>query len=79
MPDPVQRRSGCRLDGDYPRPLVDHQQAARLARQRITQARRNGDARRESRSIHQRHGSRRRSAVNRGTRTIQTDLFDDGA
>jgi deoxyribodipyrimidine photo-lyase len=79
MPDPVQRRSGCRLDGDYPRPLVDHQQAARLARQRITQARRNGDARRESRSIHQRHGSRKRSAMTRGTRRMQADLFDDGA
>jgi deoxyribodipyrimidine photo-lyase len=79
MPAAVQRRSGCRIDGDYPRPLVDHQQAARLARQRITEARRNSDARRESRSIQQRHGSRRRSAMNRGTRRIQTDLFDDGA
>jgi len=79
MPDHAQRNTGCRLDRHYPRPLVDHEQAARLARQRITEARRNTEARRESRSIYQRHGSRRRSAMARGARQAQPDLFDDGA
>jgi deoxyribodipyrimidine photo-lyase len=79
MPMPVQHRSGCVIDTHYPAPLVDHEQAARLARQRITEARRQGEARRESRSIYQRHGSRRRAATADRQRRLQADLFDDGA
>jgi deoxyribodipyrimidine photo-lyase len=79
MPMPVQHRSGCVIDTHYPAPLVDHEQAARLARQRITEARRQGEARRESRSIYQRHGSRRRAATADRQRRLQVDLFDDGA
>jgi deoxyribodipyrimidine photo-lyase len=72
MPAAIQRRCGVRIDSDYPAPLVDHERAARLARQRIQEARRSGDARSQSRRIYQRHGSRRRRLAGR-----QPDLFTD--
>lgn len=62
MPVSVQRRCGVRVGSDYPAPLVDHLASARLARQRIQQARRDVGARAESRVIYQRHGSRRRAS-----------------
>lgn len=78
MPQDQQRLSGCVIDSDYPAPLVDHEQAARLARQRIQQARRDTSARREGRAIYQQHGSRRR-ARRMSRPSPQPDLFDDGA
>jgi deoxyribodipyrimidine photo-lyase len=72
MPVAIQRRCGVRVDVDYPAPLVDHERAARLARQRIQAARRGGEARRQSRAIYQRHGSRRGRAV-----LHQRELFAD--
>lgn len=77
MPADEQRRCGVLIDRDYPAPLVDHQAAARLARERIQQARRSGDARQQSRAIYQRHGSRRRAR--RHASGPQRGLFDDGA
>ena len=78
MPKDQQLRRGCLIDRDYPAPVVDHESAARLARQRIQQVRRDGTARRESRAIHQQHGSRRR--VQRSAyRPPQADLFDDAS
>jgi deoxyribodipyrimidine photo-lyase len=62
MPEAEQRRCGTRIGTDYPAPLVDHEAAARLARQRIQQARRGPGARSESRAIYERHGSRKRGA-----------------
>ena len=84
MPESEQRRCGVRIETDYPAPLVDHEAAARLARQRIEQARRGPGARSESRAIYQRHGSRKRSTrlsdsrQGRADRVPQFDLFDDG-
>ena len=84
MPESEQRRCGVRIETDYPAPLVDHEAAARLARQRIQQARRGPGARSESRAIYQRHGSRKRSTrlsdsrQGRADRAPQFDLFDDG-
>jgi deoxyribodipyrimidine photo-lyase len=74
MPVAEQRRCGVRIGTDYPAPLVDHEEAARAARQRIQQARRGADARDQSRTIYHRHGSRRRPRSR-----PQRDLFDDGA
>ncbi len=76
MPRDQQRKRDCLIDRDYPAPVVDHESAARLARQRMQQVRRDGAARRESRAIHQQHGSRRR-AQRRTYRPPQPDLFDD--
>lgn len=77
MPLAAQQRSGCRIGRDYPSPLVDHEQAARLARQRIQQQRRGKDARQESRIIYQHHGSRRRARIGGTGPQPQGDLFDD--
>jgi deoxyribodipyrimidine photo-lyase len=63
MPLGAQRASGCLIGRDYPAPLVDHEQAAREARQRLQAQRRDGGARRESRQIFHRHGSRRGRAA----------------
>lgn len=60
MPAALQRACGVEIGRDYPAPLVDHEAAARLARQKIQQARRTPDARSESRDIQARHGSRKR-------------------
>jgi len=79
MPMSEQRERGVIIGRDYPKPLVDHEAAARLARQRIQEARRDGNARRESRAIFDRHGSRRRAAQRRRVPSPQADMFDDGA
>jgi deoxyribodipyrimidine photo-lyase len=81
MPEAEQRRCGVRIGRDYPVPLVDHQAAAREARQRIQQARRAADARAESNGIYRRHGSRKRPArrIQAKTGGGQGDLFGDGA
>jgi deoxyribodipyrimidine photo-lyase len=79
MPPAEQQRCGVRIGRDYPAPLVDHEAAARSARQRIQLARRSGMARAESRAIHHRHGSRRRGARVTRVPHPQSDLFDDGA
>ena len=59
--------------------LVDHEAAARSARQRIQLARRSGTARAESRAIHHRHGTRRRGPRHTQILHPQAELFDDGA
>jgi deoxyribodipyrimidine photo-lyase len=84
MPPGLQRHYGVMIGRDYPAPLVDHEQAARLARQRVTETRRGPGAWQARRDIQQTHGSRRR-AQRRGSferrfgRRQQPDLFDDGA
>jgi deoxyribodipyrimidine photo-lyase len=78
MPVAEQRRSGVVIGSDYPAPLVDHEQAARAARQRIQASRRGQEARRQSRAIHQAHGSRKRSRRGWHANLRQPDLFDDG-
>ena len=84
LPSDLQRRFGIVIGRDYPLPLVDHERAARLARQRIAEVRRSVTARRESQGIQRAHGSRRRrqrqgaTAPGRPYRG-QRDLFDDGA
>jgi deoxyribodipyrimidine photo-lyase len=80
MPPAEQRRYGVRIGRDYPAPLVDHEAAARSARQRIQAARRDAGAREQSRAIYDRHGSRRRPARRPApAAAAQPDLFDDGA
>ena len=79
MPASAQQRCGVCIGRDYPAPLVDHEAAARSARQRIQLARRSGEARAESRAIHHRHGSRRRGPRPKQILHPQSDLFDDGA
>ncbi|MCB1772587.1 MAG: deoxyribodipyrimidine photo-lyase [Gammaproteobacteria bacterium] len=79
MPMPEQNRCGVVIGRDYPQPLVDHEAAARLARQRIQAIRRDATARTESHAIFKRHGSRKRAGQRRAASNRQADLFDDGA
>lgn len=55
----VQEASGCRIDREYPAPLVDHALAIRVAKQRLAIVRADPRARAEARNVAQRHGSRR--------------------
>lgn len=79
MPEPEQRRCGVRIGRDYPAPLVDHEAAAREARQRIRRARQGDAARNESRKIYRQHGSRKRPGQRPEAAIRQGDLFSDGA
>lgn len=54
---------GVALGATYPAPVVDHEQAARAARERLSAVRRGEGFRAEARAVYQRHGSRKRSAT----------------
>lgn len=62
--------NGCRLGIDYPRPIVDHAEAVRHARERIAVIRRAPGTREESARVFDRHGSRLgpRGAKSRGAK-----------
>ncbi|MGB5651771.1 MAG: deoxyribodipyrimidine photo-lyase, partial [Sedimenticolaceae bacterium] len=75
MPESVQHQCGVRIGQDYPAPLVDHQTAAREARQKIQHARRTFEARNESRNIYERHGSRKRPKQPKHDKPRQAELF----
>ena len=78
------------LDRDYPRPIVDHEAAARQARERIWARRAEPAVRDEARAVFLKHGSRNpsREGVRRRSAKIkpitaaapqiaqQADLFD---
>ena len=72
MPYDVQQKAGCFIGKSYPAPLVDHEQAARQARALLYAQRRGAEARRESRDIFERHGSRKRNTRRSVSQTRQT-------
>ena len=55
-----QERYGCRLDREYPRPIVEHEQAVREAKQRIYDIRATEAARLEADKVVLKHASRKR-------------------
>jgi len=59
MPPALQQRCGCVLGRDYPHPMVDWQQAAAMARDRLWALRREQGFAAVADAIQQRHGSRR--------------------
>jgi deoxyribodipyrimidine photo-lyase len=77
----AQSRAGCMIGRDYPAPVVDHEQAARTARERIWARRRDPIVKREAAAVYEKHGSRSPSldGVRKRrapTRTPQADLFE---
>lgn len=68
MPEDMQTRIGCVLDRDYPARIVDHEQAARAAREAIYTVRRGDEYRRTANAIQDKHGSRKSGVRNRGQR-----------
>ena len=61
-PGQVQRRIGCVIGTDYPKPIVRHDVAARRARETIADIRRRPEVQRQADAVYQNHGSRRRSS-----------------
>ncbi|MEM1128868.1 MAG: deoxyribodipyrimidine photo-lyase, partial [Bacteroidota bacterium] len=59
MTKAVQQVSGCRLGATYPMPVVDHAQAARQAKARITQVRAWPETQAQAAAVLDKHGSRR--------------------
>lgn len=58
-PEDLQRMSGCQLGRDYPLPIVDHNEAAKAARSKVMQVRRQAETRQEAQDMLKRHGSRK--------------------
>ena len=61
MPPSVQQSAGCILGRDYPKRIVDHQQAASSARKRLYRARQRPAALESAQAVLQKHGSRRQN------------------
>jgi deoxyribodipyrimidine photo-lyase len=71
-----QRAAGCRIGSDYPAPIVDHEIAARDARSRYLDWRRQPGMRELAESVLTRHGSRKRRVATRVAKASpQIDLF----
>ena len=62
MPLEMQNRCGCFIGKDYPAPVVDHQSAVALARERFAAVRRRPGTRAEAKRVLTKHGSRKRPA-----------------
>ncbi|MEW5837294.1 MAG: FAD-binding domain-containing protein [Pseudomonadota bacterium] len=77
MPAELQKTYACSIGQDYPAPIVDHEQAARAAREKLHLAYRGDQARESSRQVMEKHGSRkRRSRAPAPAKTsAQLDLF----
>lgn len=59
LPANLQRQYGVRPGRDYPRPVVEHETAVAVARERVHALRRTPAARAAADAVQQRHGSRR--------------------
>lgn len=74
----LQQAHSCRIDADYPAPVVDFAEATKRARAAMKAARAHPEFRALSRDVHNRHGSRRRSTRRKrasATNTAQLSLF----
>ncbi len=59
MPKSLQQKVGCMIDVDYPSPLVNIDDAMRLARAKLSLIRQDAAARDEARQVVIKHGSRK--------------------
>ncbi len=64
MSEAMLNRAGLTLGRDYPARIVDHEIAARDARSRLTEVRKQAGYRDAARQVYDRHGSRKRSIGN---------------
>ncbi|HES76500.1 MAG TPA: deoxyribodipyrimidine photo-lyase [bacterium] len=77
----LQRRYGCLIGTDYPKPVVEHESAARAAREQLHRAYKGTEARHASRQVLDKHGSRKKHApIPRKTANVapkaQMSLFE---
>ena len=65
---------GCEIGRDYPRPVVDHKEAVRQAREKFSEITKRPEHRAETQSVLRMHGSRKRSGdqASEARRTKQT-------
>ena len=64
----AEKAAGCELGRHYPRPVVDHKEAVRLARERFIEITRRPEHRSETQTVLRMHGSRKR----KGDKTSET-------
>ncbi len=57
----AERAAGCEIGKHYPRPVVDHKEAVRLAREKFSEVTRRPEHRTETQSVLRTHGSRKRT------------------
>jgi deoxyribodipyrimidine photo-lyase len=78
----AEQAGGCELGRDYPRPIVDHKEAVRQAREKFSGITQRPEHRTETQSVLRRHGSRKRSgdtaAQARRTQTARRAASDTG-
>lgn len=60
MPLDIQSKVGCIVGRDYPRPIVEHRAAYRLAKEKIFSIRQSDAAIDESKRVFEKHGSRKK-------------------
>jgi len=72
MPTAAQQASKCQIGRDYPRPVLDHQEAVRSARGHFTELRQRHNLRDKAKQVFVRHGSRKRP----GTQIVDPRWFE---
>ncbi len=67
----AEKAAGCEIGTDYPRPVVDHKEAVRQAREKFSQITQRPEHRAETRAVLRTHGSRKRKG-DKATETRRT-------
>jgi deoxyribodipyrimidine photo-lyase len=57
----AEKAAGCEIGRHYPRPVVDHKEAVRQAREKFGEVTRRPEHRAETQSVLRTHGSRKRA------------------
>ena len=76
MNSEMQSKYKCILGRDYPNPIVDHKEAVKFAREKISIARKDNDYRLKSNKVFNKHGSRSKiRTTNKRTTSKQLELI----
>jgi deoxyribodipyrimidine photo-lyase len=80
----AEQAAGCEMGRHYPRPVVDHKEAVRQAREKFSEITKRPEHRAETQSVLRMHGSRKRSGDKasddrrtKQTRRAASDTGDD--
>ena len=74
LPSQLGQSLGITIGKTYPEPIVDHQDAAKSARQAIFRLRRSPEARKEARAVFVKHGSRKRNKARKKAKAPNNQL-----
>ena len=67
-----QTKYSCILGKHYPLPIVDHKEAVRMARDKISKVRKDDNYKLKSKNVYNKHGSRKKVKTVRPVRTKKT-------